>query len=248
MKKQFLHYRPGSDVKGQKEQSLPLITSHPLRDIFYAPPIKVLPSSNKLLPFEPLPSQYRWISTPWFRLNKQFSRREPYRRVSLTTQQQEPSFSTSTARPAGTGAVAAPPEPLDIDRYHRLADTYIDNLVAKLEEIQEERDDVDCEYSAGVLTLTFPPAGTYVLNKQPPNKQIWLSSPISGPKRYDYVGASEPTPSSDELGGGDGASRGGAGVVDEEGKGGWVYLRDGSTLSGLLREELGVELELADLG
>lgn len=87
-----------------------------------------------------------------------------------------------------------------------------------------------------------------MLNKQPPNKQIWLSSPISGPKRYDYVGASEPTPSSDELGGGNGASRGGAGVVDEEGKGGWVYLRDGSTLTGLLREELGVELELADLG
>ena len=58
---------------------------------------------------------------------------------------------------------------------------------------------------------------TYVLNKQPPNKQIWLSSPLSGPKRYDYV-----TPAS---GGGD-----------------WVYLRDGSTLSGLLEEEIGVKM------
>ncbi|KAL8957237.1 MAG: hypothetical protein Q9193_005435, partial [Seirophora villosa] len=155
---EFLHYRPGSEFKGQKKRSLPLITSHPLRDIFYVPPIrghedriptknKVLPPSKKLLPDDPLLSPYQWISTPWFRSSKQYLRRQPYKRVSLTTQQQESSFSTSTARPAGTGAVAAPPEPLDIDRYHRLADTYIDNLVAKLEEIQEERDDVDCEYS-----------------------------------------------------------------------------------------------------
>ncbi|RKO87784.1 hypothetical protein BDK51DRAFT_5668, partial [Blyttiomyces helicus] len=39
---------------------------------------------------------------------------------------------------------------------------------------------------SGVLTLKFGDLGTYVINKQPPNKQIWLSSPISGPSRYDY--------------------------------------------------------------
>ena len=39
---------------------------------------------------------------------------------------------------------------------------------------------------SNVLTLKFPPHGTYVLNKQPPNKQLWLSSPISGPRRFDY--------------------------------------------------------------
>lgn len=32
---------------------------------------------------------------------------------------------------------------------------------------------------AGVLTLKLGDKGTYVINKQPPNKQIWLSSPIS---------------------------------------------------------------------
>ena len=73
-----------------------------------------------------------------------------------------------------------------------------------------------------MLTLTFPPAGTYVLNKQPPNKQIWLSSPVSGPKRYDWVKADD-----------------GAG----ETLGDWVYLRDGSTLSGLLAEEVGVRVD-----
>ena len=116
-------------------------------------------------------------------------------------------------------------------------------LVSKLEKLQEEREDVDCEYSvclsptgpydsllipvqqAGVLTLQFPPAGTYVLNKQPPNKQIWLSSPISGPKRYDYVIKGE-----------------GQHEKQGSGQGEWVYLRDGTTLTGLLRRELGVEV------
>lgn len=59
----------------------------------------------------------------------------------------------------------------------------------------------------GVLTLVLPPHGTYVINKQPPNKQIWLASPLSGPKRYDYI--------------------------DHK----WVYSRDQSTLGDLLREE-----------
>ncbi|KAM9544701.1 uncharacterized protein ACWYII_035991 [Salvelinus alpinus] len=30
--------------------------------------------------------------------------------------------------------------------------------------------------------------GTYVINKQTPNKQIWLSSPTSEPKRCDWTG------------------------------------------------------------
>ena len=38
-----------------------------------------------------------------------------------------------------------------------------------------------------MLNVSFPNVGTYVINKQPPNKQIWLSSPQSGPKRYDWV-------------------------------------------------------------
>ena len=36
------------------------------------------------------------------------------------------------------------------------------------------------------MTLKLGDKGTYVVNKQPPNKQLWLSSPTSGPKRYDY--------------------------------------------------------------
>lgn len=84
-----------------------------------------------------------------------------------------------------------------------------------------------------------------MINKQPPNKQIWLSSPLrrvphptrltefsraltvlrSGPKRYDY------TPEEDD----------------------WVYSRDGRSLNELLNQELTevlgrkVDLGLADV-
>lgn len=40
----------------------------------------------------------------------------------------------------------------------------------------------------GVLTIGLGSHGTYVLNKQAPNQQIWSSSPISGPARYDWTG------------------------------------------------------------
>ncbi|QSZ31802.1 hypothetical protein DSL72_001371 [Monilinia vaccinii-corymbosi] len=110
-------------------------------------------------------------------------------------------------------------------QYNELSEEYMNTIVEKLEELQEERHDVDVEYSAGVLTLKFPPIGTYVINKQPPNKQIWLSSPTSGPKRYDFVITSEGQDSKEGTGSGE-----------------WIYLRDGSSLNELLLNEVGVDL------
>ncbi|KAL9089118.1 MAG: hypothetical protein Q9165_005931 [Trypethelium subeluteriae] len=118
-------------------------------------------------------------------------------------------------------------QPTDIkdEEYHELSDRYLDAVVARLEEIQESREDLDVEFSAGVLTVSIPTKGTYVINKQPPNKQIWLSSPITGPKRYDWV------------------MRDGMHQKQGTGEGTWIYLRDGSSLTDLLRDELEVSLE-----
>lgn len=66
------------------------------------------------------------------------------------------------------------------------------------------------------MTIRVADKGTYVINKQPPNKQLWLSSPLSGPKRYDWCSL------------GDGKS--------------WAYLRDNSTLDQLILEELDMDL------
>ncbi|KAI8049711.1 hypothetical protein BDF22DRAFT_623005, partial [Syncephalis plumigaleata] len=105
----------------------------------------------------------------------------------------------------------------------------LDSLTCYLEELMEELNEpsYDVTYSVntkqGVLTIQLGQHGTFVLNKQPPNKQIWLSSPLSGPKRYDYDAN--------------------AGV--------WFYNRDQSILQSLLDKELsellGVTVDTSNL-
>nr|POE90684.1 frataxin like, mitochondrial [Quercus suber] len=111
--------------------------------------------------------------------------------------------------------------------YHQHADYFMDAIHEEAEKIQENREDVEVEYSAGVLSITFPPNGTYVVNKQPANKQIWLASPLSGPKRYDWVVSGEAMHQKEGGGSGD-----------------WVYLRDQSRLSDLLGKEVGISIDL----
>lgn len=101
---------------------------------------------------------------------------------------------------------------LHIEEYDSLSEATMTRLLERLEDLLDElgNNDAEVDYHSGVLTLKLGPHGTYVINKQPPNKQIWLSSPISGPKRYDYV----------------------RGTDD------WRYARDGEELGALLEREL----------
>ncbi|KAB7501522.1 Frataxin, mitochondrial, partial [Armadillidium nasatum] len=88
--------------------------------------------------------------------------------------------------------------------YEHISNEALENLTEKLEFLLEDDNapsecDItfsflkQCAYSvnitfqSGVLTLKLGKHGTYVINKQSPNKQIWLSSPLSGPKRYDFI-------------------------------------------------------------
>ncbi|KAK9487597.1 hypothetical protein V1527DRAFT_305612 [Lipomyces starkeyi] len=104
---------------------------------------------------------------------------------------------------------------ISLNEYHAVADETLENILEHCEDLADMEPKIDVELAQGVLTLILPPHGTYVINKQPPNKQIWLSSPISGPKRYD--------------------------LIDSQ----WTDRRDGTTLGNLLRHEisevLGVE-------
>ena len=85
--------------------------------------------------------------------------------------------------------------------YHRMIDHSLDTLTSQLEELMETHDiDVleekvsqgseegewDVEYATGVINVRLGSYGTYVINKQPPTQQLWLSSPTSGPKRFEY--------------------------------------------------------------
>uniref|UniRef100_A0A8C4QZY1 Frataxin, mitochondrial n=1 Tax=Eptatretus burgeri TaxID=7764 RepID=A0A8C4QZY1_EPTBU len=102
--------------------------------------------------------------------------------------------------------------PLDQATYEKLADETLDAMAEFFEDLADAgytAKDYDASFSAGVLTVKLGQRlGTYVINKQAPNRQIWLSSPFSGPKRYDWTGH------------------------------GWVYNRDGLTLHDLLTTEL----------
>lgn len=68
-----------------------------------------------------------------------------------------------------------------------------------------------------------------MINRQSPNRQIWLSSPTSGPKRYDFVPAATTTPTSQTT-----ADEAAANLQ----RGTWVYKHDGVTLHALLQSEI----------
>jgi frataxin len=194
-----------------------------------------------------LPIANQCLKVTSIRTTRFFSTTKPsLKGLSPETENPQPKAPESHSAPAG-------PADITIQQYDEIADQYLNALIEKLEALQEETEEVDVEYSvcassyslpgdrigvfgnmlmsiylqAGVLTVTFPPNGTYVINKQPPNKQIWLSSPITGPKRYDYVVLSE-----------------GQDAKEGTGRGEWVYLRDGSTLNALIHAEVGVDMDL----
>jgi len=84
------------------------------------------------------------------------------------------------------------------DDYHKVADESLERMNDFLAPLEED-EEVELEVSMGVLKLRVnSPTGpkSWVINKQTPNRQLWWSSPISGPRRYEW----HPNPNdSDEL-------------------------------------------------
>lgn len=107
--------------------------------------------------------------------------------------------------------------PVDDHTYLYLTNETLEGLNDRFSEIIEDHEKLcggDTTLADGVLTVKLAEFGTYVVNKQTPNKQIWLSSPVSGPARYDLESAGE------DLGC-------------------WVYKHTGETLHSLLDREIG---------
>ncbi|KAM0264677.1 hypothetical protein ACHAQJ_000502 [Trichoderma viride] len=170
---------------------------------------KMVPSSFRLLP-----SISRAIAPSVSSQRRQFSAQITMRKGIM------PDTSNPDKAPTGTETTFAVAD-LSDEEYHELSNEYLNDLLEKFETLQDNGAAIDVEYSSGVMTITVGNKGIYVINKQPPNKQIWLSSPISGPKRYDFCVASE-------------------GQGDKEGTalGTWIYARDGSTLDDLVLKEI----------
>ena len=81
---------------------------------------------------------------------------------------------------------------LALPLFHTLAERALEGVQDVAEEFAdadpEER--MEVEFSGDVLEISVRAGGTFVLNKQTPNRQLWLSSPVSGPLRYNFDVAS----------------------------------------------------------
>ncbi|MBC8269950.1 MAG: iron donor protein CyaY [Rhodospirillaceae bacterium] len=60
-----------------------------------------------------------------------------------------------------------------------------------LHDIFEQIDDalgdiMDVDFEAGIVNIELENGSQYVINKQAPNLEIWLSSPVSGAKHFYF--------------------------------------------------------------
>lgn len=49
-----------------------------------------------------------------------------------------------------------------------------------------ELDGMECELQDGILNIEVDAAGTFLLSKHAPTRQLWLSSPLSGASHYQF--------------------------------------------------------------
>ena len=62
--------------------------------------------------------------------------------------------------------------------FHNVADETLETIQDAVDDMLEPQKSIDYEVNlaSGVLTLKMKPHGTWVLNKQTPNRQIWVSN------------------------------------------------------------------------
>jgi len=143
-----------------------------------------------------------------------------------------PKIVTSSQAPRAR-LLSSTPSGIDEITYTPLVNETLESLGDKFSELIEDHsafEGADVTLSDGVLTVNLGAEfGIYVINKQSPNKQIWLSSPISGPQRFDFVR---------------GGSEGSSGVTQDS----WIYSHSGQSLHQVLDREIGEKLLKTNTG
>lgn len=97
---------------------------------------------------------------------------------------------------------------MDESRFETLADETLHRFMDAIDAALGDVLDVDLEN--GILKIELDDGRQYVINKHAPNRQIWLSSPVSGAAHFGYDAAS----------------------------GGWVSTRGAGNLAAILAAEL----------
>lgn len=77
---------------------------------------------------------------------------------------------------------------MDERAFETLADRTLQHLFARID--AELADVADIDLRGGILTVALDDGRQYVINKHGPNRQIWMSSPVSGASHYEHDAAS----------------------------------------------------------
>jgi len=56
----------------------------------------------------------------------------------------------------------------------------VDAVLARIEEAAEAHDDLDVDLESGILTLTCPDGSRVIVNRQTPNREIWVAARSGG--------------------------------------------------------------------
>lgn len=62
--------------------------------------------------------------------------------------------------------------------YHQQVDAILLHLEETIDTIEQA--DLDYESAGGILTIDFPDGSKIIINKQPPNQQIWVATKYDG--------------------------------------------------------------------
>jgi len=74
---------------------------------------------------------------------------------------------------------------MDQAAFDRQATALLEHFFDRID--AELSDALDVDFEGGILTLKFTDGRTYLLNKHAPNREIWLSSPVSGAWHFAYA-------------------------------------------------------------
>ncbi len=79
--------------------------------------------------------------------------------------------------------------------FHRAVDAALERIVASLEAHEE----LDVDLEGGVLDISCPDASRIIVNRQTPNREIWVAARSGGFHFVSREGAWRDTRSGDEL-------------------------------------------------
>jgi CyaY protein len=75
----------------------------------------------------------------------------------------------------------------------------VDAVLARIERSVEASDALDCDLEAGILTITCPDDSRVIVNRQTPNREIWVAARSGGFHFRLRDGEWRDTRSGDEL-------------------------------------------------